>query len=442
MPNPRAARATSDDISNRAHSPLASGLAAARTLPPLDFNWQANLGAGSDNPLISAARLIFAVVGRLRLTTQAPQVGVFRNHLIQQIGEFDQVLMRARVPREIAVSARYALCSFIDETVMSTPWGSVSDWQQHTLLTYFHQEGWGGEKFFEIVRQALGDPARFLHLIEFLFLCLCFGFHGRYRVLNQGQAQLAEVQAALYRAIRGQRGDDERDLSVRWEGVVDKRNPLIRFVPLWVIGAVCAALLAAIFLGFHLLLGAQSTPMEKAVSAIGRAEFAIPNAAPPIAVPLGVTRLRSFLEDEIEEGLVTVEETPDRAIVRLNSDRCFTSGSATVEAEFMPTLQRIAAEINQVQGPVEVIGHSDNVPLKSLRFSSNLALSRARADGVLAALVSYGVPASRLSADGRADSEPLADNAIPAGRGLNRRVEIVVFEGTAAMSGVTAPAGR
>ena len=134
-----------------ARTPAIDALLARYPPMPEQVPWQAH----PDNPLISAARLIFAVVGRLRLTTQAPQVGVFRNHLIQQIGEFDQVLMRARVPREIAVSARYALCSFIDETVMSTPWGSVSDWQQHTLLTYFHQEGWGGEKFFEIVRQAL-----------------------------------------------------------------------------------------------------------------------------------------------------------------------------------------------------------------------------------------------------------------------------------------------
>lgn len=440
MPNPRASREPSPAYAP-APAPRGAALGSAPgwAPAPIDFNWQASLAAGSDNPLVNAARVVFAVVGRLRLTTQAPNALVFRNQMMQQVKAFDAALGQARVPQEIALSARYALCSFVDETVMSTPWGSASGWGQQTLLNVWHKEGWGGEKFFTIAQKALADPARFLHLIEFLFLCLCFGFQGRYRVLPQGMAQLAEIHDAMYRAIRTQRGDGERDLAARWQGVQDKRNPLIRYVPLWVVGAVCASLLAAIFLGFRLLLSASADPAAMAVNEMGRDEFKLATRAPAIVVPLGVKRLKTFLEDEIAEGLVTVEETPDRAIVRLKSDQCFASGNALVAPKCLPTLQRVANEVNQVQGRVEVVGHSDNVPLKSLRFASNLALSRARADGVVAAMAGFGVEQARLSADGRADSEPLTDNHSPQGRGLNRRVEIVVFEGAAAMSSLTTP---
>lgn len=405
---------------------------------PAEFNWQTSASVPSDNPVLDAARLIFAVVGRLRLSTSAPAVDRFYAQMVQQVKEFDRALGVARVPQDIAVPARYALCSFVDETVMATPWGSSSGWGQRTLLNVFHNEGWGGEKFFSIAERAVSDPARFLPLLEFLFVCLGFGFQGRYRVLPQGMAALAEVQESIYRAIRTQRGDGERDLSTRWQGERDKRNPLIRYVPLWVVGAVCAAVLACAFLGFRVMLGGHADPTELAISGIGRDAFTAATTAPPVVVPAGVKRLKAFLEDEIAEGLVTVEETPDRAAVRLASDQCFASGSATVSAPCRPTLERVAKELNQVGGRVEVVGHSDNVPLKSLRFASNLALSRARADGVLTALQGFGVDAARLSADGRADAEPIGDNATAAGRGQNRRVEIIVFEGAAA---VAAPGG-
>ena len=440
MPSPRTAREPAPGFGAAPTSRAGALVGAADWAPaPIDFNWQTNQAAGSDNPLLNATKVIFAVVGRLRLTTRAPNPGLFRNQMTQQIKAFDASLAAARVPQEIALSARYALCSFVDEIVMATPWGASSGWGQHTLLNVFHKEGWGGEKFFSIAQKSLTDPGHFLHLIEFMYLCLCFGFQGRYRVLPQGMAQLAEVNDAMFRAIRTQRGDGERDLAVRWQGVQDKRNPLIRYVPLWVVGAVCAAVLAVAFLGFRLMLGAVADPTALTVNEIGRDEFSIATSAPPIAVPTGVKRLKAFLEDEIAEGLVTVEETVDRAIVRLRSDQCFASGSATVAPQYLSTLQRVAEEISQVQGRVEVVGHSDNVPLKSLRFASNLALSRARADGVLAALASFGVDATRLSADGRADSEPVADNRTTQGRALNRRVEIVVFEGAAAMSGAALP---
>ena len=72
-----------------------------------------------------------------------------------------------------------------------------------------------------------------------------------------------------------------------------------------------------------------------------------------------------------------------------------------------------------------ITGHSDNVPIRSMRYPSNWHLSQARAQSVLAVIANY-VPGSRLQSEGRADAEPIAPNDTPANRARNRRVEITL----------------
>ena len=70
----------------------------------------------------------------------------------------------------------------LDEAVLSTPWGAQSEWAQHPLLVALHREAWGGEKFFEMLDRISQDPARYIDLMELQYLCLAFGFAGKYQV--------------------------------------------------------------------------------------------------------------------------------------------------------------------------------------------------------------------------------------------------------------------
>ena len=93
---------------------------------------------------------------------------------------------------------------------------------------------------------------------------------------------------------------------------------------------------------------------------------------------------------------------------------------------FVPILERIGQALRDEPGTVQVVGHSDNVPIRTVQFPSNFQLSKARAEaaqGVIARAI--GDP-SRLSAEGRADAEPIADNATAEGREQNRRIELVM----------------
>ena len=95
-------------------------------------------------------------------------------------------------------------------------------------------------------------------------------------------------------------------------------------------------------------------------------------------------------------------------------------------AQSLPVLKRIGEALAEVKGEVLITGHSDNQPIRSMRYPSNWHLSAARADAVKGALSSFIEPA-RMRSDGKADAEPVAANDTPANRARNRRVDIVLL---------------
>src|SRR5690606_37489555 len=125
---------------------------------------------------------------------------------------------------------------------------------------------------------------------------------------------------------------------------------------------------------------------------------------------------------------VAVEEDARTVTVRLRNEGMFRSGSASVEDGYLPLLQRVAAALQEEPGQVIVAGHTDNVPIHTLRFPSNWHLSMARADAVLKILADQGVAPARLTAEGRADSEPIASNDTAEGRNANRRIELILMK--------------
>ena len=78
-------------------------------------------------------------------------------------------------------------------------------------------------------------------------------------------------------------------------------------------------------------------------------------------------------------------------------------------------------------GRVLVSGHTDDRPIRSVRFPSNWELSQERARAVAGQLDQSVRTPGRISTEGRGEADPIADNATPAGRAQNRRVEITVF---------------
>jgi type VI secretion system protein ImpK len=147
-------------------------------------------------------------------------------------------------------------------------------------------------------------------------------------------------------------------------------------------------------------------------------------AAAPRAAAAAKPRLAPLLADDLNAGAIEVSDEAQRSVVTMSADTLFVGGTAQLEPQQSDRLRRIAKALAGLPGRVEVVGHTDDQPLESLRFPSKWHLSRERAQAVAAALVEAGLPAARARAEGRAETEPRVANDSPASRVRNRRVEV------------------
>jgi type VI secretion system protein ImpK len=383
----------------------------------------APLHASGVNPLVAAANPLLDLVVPLRVMGSHPDVEGLRQQLVAAIRKFEADAKAAMFDFETVAAARYALCTFLDETISSTPWGAGGVWSSRSLLVAFHNEAFGGEKFFLILQRLCQDVRANLHVLELFYVCLALGLEGRYRVIEGGRAQLDILRERLQQLIAKERGPFESELSPRWKGVQAAGAGLRRFIPLWIVAGVAVLSLLALHLAFSFSLNRKSDPVY---AALQRIAVATPTPAPsqPAAAP---NRVAKFLAADIERGLVGVTETADRSTITLHGDGVFASGRAEVIDAFGPLLARIGDALKAVPGKVLVIGHTDDVPSASAQFPSNWALSKARAASVVDLLAPRAGPASRYAVEGRGETEPLVANTSAANRARNRRVVIIVL---------------
>lgn len=385
--------------------------------------------SSSVNPLLDVAAPLLMLLQRLRATVAHPDPAGLKDRLVGEIKAFNARAQARGLEQSPVFMAQYVLCTSLDEAVLNTPWGGNSLWQSNNLLTSFHGERSGGEKCFTLLERLHQDPAKHLNVLELMYACLSLGFEGRYRVIPDGRRQLEGVREKLFQTIRHNRAPPSEALSPQWEGVVDRQNPLVRYVPLWVVAVVGGLLLLGGFWAFSYYLNQKSDPVLHVIDAVeAPAEPArtVAGPEPRRAAPKSIPTLRELLAVEIQSGVLDVVDDGTNAVVRLRGDGLFGSGRADVKRDYQGVLARVAAALNEVPGPVLVTGHSDNVPIRTIRFPSNSHLSQARADAVRTLLAAGMRDPGRLSAKGRADLDPVADNKTAQGRKQNRRVDILV----------------
>ncbi|MES9898894.1 MAG: flagellar motor protein MotB [Sedimenticola sp.] len=152
--------------------------------------------------------------------------------------------------------------------------------------------------------------------------------------------------------------------------------------------------------------------------------------------------LKEELKEEISEGLVNVETEAGRVIIRIQEKGSFSSGRASLNADFYGVMTRIGDAVAKSPGKVVVAGHTDDVPISTTRFRSNWELSSARAVTVVHALLrNSAIDPARILVEGHADSHPLVPNDSHESRSKNRRVELIIKRGEDADSGETLDTG-
>ncbi|MDB5407398.1 MAG: hypothetical protein JWL84_2310 [Rhodospirillales bacterium] len=389
----------------------------------------AALDAGGLNPLVAAAGPLLGLLTRLRNSLQQRDLEGLRQRVVAALRSFAQRAAATGLSADAQKAAHYALCATIDDVISNTPWGGTG-WARQSMTGTFHNDVSGGERFFEYLAHLQRDPGRFGDVLELMYLCLSLGFEGRLRVTARGASELVLIREGVYATVRQRRGEFERGLSPQWRGVEKPHRPITAILPGWVVAAAAAAVLLLCYMGFSLALAGASDATYDRMAQLrptGNVALQVATPAPPPAAHDGtLDRLRAFLAPEIRDRLVTLSETGRAATIRLTSQDMFASGSATLSQALLPPLQRVAAALDAEPGGVAVLGHTDNVPIRSLRFPSNYQLSKARADAVAEIIRKSLAQPARVTAEGLADADPLAPNNTTEGRAANRRIEVVL----------------
>jgi chemotaxis protein MotB len=135
------------------------------------------------------------------------------------------------------------------------------------------------------------------------------------------------------------------------------------------------------------------------------------------------------LTDEVKKGELQVRQYRDMLTVDVAEQLFFDSGRADLKDTGKAVLKKVGEAVKGYEDKViRVVGHTDNVPIKTKAFPSNWELSVARATTVVRYLQEVGVPPDRMVASGRAEYQPVAENDTADGRKKNRRIEITLID--------------
>src|SRR5690348_16472318 len=135
------------------------------------------------------------------------------------------------------------------------------------------------------------------------------------------------------------------------------------------------------------------------------------------------------LTEEVKKGELQVRQYKDMLTVDVAEQLFFDSGRADLKDTGKEVLKKVGEAIKGYNDKViRIVGHTDNVPIKTRVFPSNWELSVARATTVVRYLQETGIPPERMIASGRAEYQPVAENDTPEGRKKNRRIEITLID--------------
>lgn len=166
------------------------------------------LRGGNINQIVDAATPLLGMILRIQdLSMPISDPDYLYRQIVTDIQSIEQQLeIKGYEPGSI-ITFRYVLCTFIDECIMSAESSLANFWSHKSLLIHFHNEGWGGERVFQITERLMNEPKRYKDMLEFIYLCFGLGFRGRYKVQNQNQDEFERLFRRLNTLLISLNGD-------------------------------------------------------------------------------------------------------------------------------------------------------------------------------------------------------------------------------------------
>lgn len=200
--------------------------------------------------LVSLAAPVLEVVLRVRAKLDTPSSAALRDKVDGLLKDLEQQGATLRYSPEQVQAVKFALAAFVDETVLDPTSPLRDEWEKLALQLKYFGDQHAGIKFFERLEELLRQPEQNAEAIEVYYLCMVFGFEGRYKIFYEDQ--LREVIANTAQLLREAGRLQADGLSPHWrrdDQPAPARDPSL---PRWVkIGT--GVLLAATLLLFFIL---------------------------------------------------------------------------------------------------------------------------------------------------------------------------------------------
>jgi len=206
-----------------------------------------SLLTASFNPLVSAASRLFSNLARLKPHETPEAISTLRERLGKRIQQFTRQALQAGIEPKAVKVASYVLCTLADETVLTSEWGSKSEWAADSLLNAIHGENTGGVRFFHLLEQYMRTAAGNIEMLELMYLCLAMGFQGRYGASEQGGKELQRLRHDAYECIRRQRGEVSSRISCVEMPQLRAQRSQILLIPAWLPVVVTLVSLGALY---------------------------------------------------------------------------------------------------------------------------------------------------------------------------------------------------
>lgn len=224
------------------------------------------------NAMVDVAGYLFSLLGKLKQLKSYRNPGRLQKELLQEINTFHEAIKAHGYNAEYIVVCRYVLCATFDDILANTNWGGQGQWESYSLLAAYNQDIEHHEKFFTILERAIKEPAYYIDLMEFMYICLSMGYKGSYRATEHNQYQLEQITNNLYKHIRSFRGGFSKTLSptpLRFSRMLVKKTIQLRYSLLIILGAT-ACIIMTIFIGLGYLMDTMSNEAYRNITHIQR----------------------------------------------------------------------------------------------------------------------------------------------------------------------------
>lgn len=178
----------------------------------------------SFNPFISSSSHLLKYVLELRDFKVDEDMAKIRDELIVKVNLYNENILKHNIENAEILVTRYILCTFVDEIINTIYLGTNNNWATNSLLSIFHNETYGGENFFHLLDKFLKTPAKYIHILELMYVCISLGFEGKYRVMERGKIELNTIKDSLFKQIKIVQGREPLNFYIKQIPAKEKYN--------------------------------------------------------------------------------------------------------------------------------------------------------------------------------------------------------------------------